>query len=115
MPQPEAPRLPLEKARECEGGSRTAWCATYWRGGSAQPGGGGRGSQRSLPSCLKCTKMMSNGWFSAFIYLKIATNYVIYFKVLNKIYSRDVFLRNNHFVATVLYKKKMGRFAPRCA
>jgi hypothetical protein len=59
-------------------------------GGSAQPGGGGRENQRSqisLPSRLKCTKMMSNGRFSALIYLKIAGNYVFYLKVLNKIYS----------------------------
>jgi hypothetical protein len=33
----------LEKARDPEGGSETAWCADYWQG-SAQAGSGGGGS-----------------------------------------------------------------------
>jgi hypothetical protein len=32
-PQSEAPRLPLERARDLEGVSRTAWWANYGRGG----------------------------------------------------------------------------------
>ncbi len=32
-----ASHLHLERARDCEGGSRTAWCTDYWRGG-AWPG-----------------------------------------------------------------------------
>jgi hypothetical protein len=28
----EAPGLHLERARDHEGGPRTAWCADYWRG-----------------------------------------------------------------------------------
>ncbi len=31
-PQSEAPCLHLERARDREGSSRTAWCADYWRG-----------------------------------------------------------------------------------
>jgi hypothetical protein len=40
MPQPksEAPNLHLERARDRVGGSRTAWCANYWRGGGLGPG-----------------------------------------------------------------------------
>ncbi len=34
MPEPqlEAPCFHLERARDCEGGSRIAWCADYWQG-----------------------------------------------------------------------------------
>jgi hypothetical protein len=49
----EAPRLHLERARDREGSSETAWCADYWQGecqaggmpgsGSAKQGGGGGG------------------------------------------------------------------------
>jgi hypothetical protein len=56
-------------------------------GGSARPGGGGGGSQRShisLPSRPECM-------FTSLINLKIAKNTIFYLKVLNKIYSRDVF------------------------
>jgi hypothetical protein len=42
----EALRLHLERARDREGGSKTAWCVNYWRG-SARARGGGGGSQRS--------------------------------------------------------------------
>jgi hypothetical protein len=40
MPRPYsgAPHLNLERARDHEGGSRTAWCADYWRGGRPGPG-----------------------------------------------------------------------------
>jgi hypothetical protein len=31
-PQLEAPHLYLERARDREGGSETAWCADYWGG-----------------------------------------------------------------------------------
>jgi hypothetical protein len=34
----EAPGLHLERARDCAGGSRTAWQADYWRGGVPGPG-----------------------------------------------------------------------------
>jgi hypothetical protein len=59
-------------------------------GGSACPGDGGGGRQRSqisLPSCLKCTKTAPNLWFPAHIDLKIAKKR--YF-LLKKIYSQDV-------------------------
>ncbi len=32
-PKSEALGLHLERARDCEGGSRTDWCADYWKGG----------------------------------------------------------------------------------
>jgi hypothetical protein len=40
MPRPklEASRLHLERARDCEGGSRTARCIDYWREGVPGPG-----------------------------------------------------------------------------
>ncbi len=63
-------------------------------GGSAQSGGGGGGGHRSQispPSRLKYTKMAKNGWFRAHFGLSIAENAVFHSKVLNKIYSRDVF------------------------
>jgi hypothetical protein len=43
------------------------------------------------PSCPECMKTAKNGWFPALIDLKIAKDAVFYLKVLNKIYSRDVF------------------------
>jgi hypothetical protein len=33
--------LHLERARDCEGGLGTAWCADYWRGECPGRGGGG--------------------------------------------------------------------------
>jgi hypothetical protein len=60
QPLSEALIFHFERARDCEGGSRTAWCADYWWGGSVRPEGGGGGSQRSqinLPSRLECAKM----------------------------------------------------------
>jgi hypothetical protein len=58
QPKSEAPHLHLERARDREGCSRTAWCADYGRGESRPGGGGGEShrSQRSLPSPSKCTK-----------------------------------------------------------
>ncbi len=43
MPQPqsEAPCLYLERARDREGSSKTAWCTDYWRGSAWAGGGGG--------------------------------------------------------------------------
>ncbi len=35
--QSEAPNLHLERARDHVGGSRTAWCADYWRWGVPGP------------------------------------------------------------------------------
>jgi hypothetical protein len=62
-PQLEAPDLHLERARDCVGSSRTAWCADYWRGEHPSRGGGGgcHRSQISLPSRPKYTKMASLG------------------------------------------------------
>jgi hypothetical protein len=61
MPQLE-PRLPLERARECEGGTETAWCADYQRGGV--PGQGVVVEQvkkgKQPLSCLKYTKTAPN-------------------------------------------------------
>ncbi len=37
MLQAEAPRLHLERARDCKGGSTTAWCTDYWGGGVPDP------------------------------------------------------------------------------
>jgi hypothetical protein len=63
-------------------------------GASARPGGGGGGSQRSqinLQSRPEYRKRHKNGRFPALIDLKNAKNAVFYFKILNKIYSQDVF------------------------
>jgi hypothetical protein len=61
---------------------------------SAQSGDGGGGSQRSqisLPSRPKYKRWRQNGKFPALFALKTAENAVFYLKVLNKIYSRDIF------------------------
>jgi hypothetical protein len=57
----------LERARDREGGSRTAWCADY-RGG----GGGSYRSQISLPSRPKYAKMVKNSqvFFAHFLVKK---------------------------------------------
>jgi hypothetical protein len=101
--------LHLERARDHEGDSRTAWCANYSTigGGSARPGGGGRGRQRSqinLPSCLVCTKMAPKQPVSLIIDLKITKNVIFYLKVLNKIYSRNVFEEYINFKKNLLLK-----------
>ncbi len=44
-PQSAAPDLHLERARDCVGRSRTAWCADYWRGERPVQGWWCRGSQ----------------------------------------------------------------------
>ncbi len=62
MPQPysEAPDLHLERARDRMGGSRTAWCADYWRGECPVQGWWWRGSQKTnKPS--KSPKIDENG------------------------------------------------------
>jgi hypothetical protein len=83
----EAPRPHLERTRVHEGGSRTAWCANYWRRRSAQAGGGGGGSQKSPPSRPKLQKQHQSCLLSTLIDLKITENGIFYLKVLNKIYS----------------------------
>ncbi len=53
MPRPQsgAPGLHLERARDRVGGSRTAWCADYWRGECPALGWWWRASQKSyIPS-----------------------------------------------------------------
>jgi hypothetical protein len=78
----EAPRLHLERARDLEGGSRTAWCSTIG-GGSARRGDGGGGSQRSqiiLPSHLECTKTALKRPVSHTYWLLITKNTVFLLK-----------------------------------
>ncbi len=45
-PQSESPDLHLERATDRVGGSRTAWCANYWRGECPVQGWWWRGSQK---------------------------------------------------------------------
>ncbi len=58
-PQSEAPCLDLERARDLEGGSETAWCADYWLGECPGRGWWWRElKQANKPPCwLKHTKM----------------------------------------------------------
>jgi hypothetical protein len=75
------------------GGSRTAWCANYWRGEHPVQGWWWRGSQKPNKP-LKPPEIYENGekWaVSSTFLLKIAKNAVFCSKVLNKIYSRDDF------------------------
>jgi hypothetical protein len=83
----EAPLLHLERARDCEGGSKTAWCADYWWGEC--PGRGSRWRESKNLECMKIAK--KNRQFPALADLKIIKNEVFYLRVLNKIYSRDIF------------------------
>ncbi len=95
MPRPNlgALCLHLERARDHEGSSGTAWWADYWQG-SAWPGGGGGGSQRSqisLPSHPKCTKSVQKQCKNG---AKAAGSLHLLTKNLpNKIYSKN-FSRN---------------------
>jgi hypothetical protein len=60
MPQlSEAPRLYLERARDCEGGSKTAWCADYWQTECQGRGGGGGSSRNQI--CPMLPGMYKNG------------------------------------------------------
>jgi hypothetical protein len=49
-PQSAAPDLHLERARDCVGCSRTAWCTDYWREGV--PGSGVVVERSYIPSQL---------------------------------------------------------------
>jgi hypothetical protein len=62
-------------------------------GGSARSGGGGGGhrSQIRLPSRPKYMKTAKNGQFCTHFGKYITENAVFLSKVLNKIYSQDVF------------------------
>jgi hypothetical protein len=56
--------------------------------------GGGGGSQRSqisLQSRPEYKKRRKKDWFPALIDFKMPKTLFLYFKVLNKIYSRDIF------------------------
>ncbi len=72
----EIPLLHLERARECEGCSETAWCTNYWQGEFL----GRRWLWKELketnkhPSCPKYTKTAPNTGGPALIGLKIAKN-----------------------------------------
>jgi hypothetical protein len=92
-PWSEALRLHLERARDSEGGSKTAWCADYWQGECRGRGWWWRVSKESkTPQCHpECMKIAKNRRFRALFSLKIAKNPVFLSKVLNKIYSPDVF------------------------
>ncbi len=62
-PQSAAPDLNLERARDCVGSSRPAWCTDNWRGECPVQGWWWRGSQKSKKP-LKYTKMAKNGRFA---------------------------------------------------
>ncbi len=94
-PQSEAPHLLLERARDRKGGSKTAWWADYWRGEGCL----GRGwswrelkESNTLPYRPKYTKTAKKNWRFLHIlaYKSLKTPY-FRSKVLNNIYSRDVF------------------------
>jgi hypothetical protein len=66
-----------ELARDREGASKSAWCASYWRG-ECPAGGGGGGSQSSQIS-LQATRNVRKQLCFFYLY------------VLNKIYYQAVF------------------------
>ncbi len=59
----------LRKARDREGGTKTAWCADYWQGEFPSWGWWWRESKESNtpPCCPECTKTAKNGWFRALL------------------------------------------------
>ncbi len=75
-------------------------------GGVPSPGVGdvNERSQVSLPSCPECMKTALTSQFPTLFALKIAENTIFYLKVLNKICSRDVFLRNSVFLKYSILK-----------
>jgi hypothetical protein len=76
-------------------------------GGSARPGGGSGGSHRSqisLPSHPECMKTAQKRLFSPTYWFKNAVNTVFYLKVLNKMYSQDVFWGIHNFLKKFLLK-----------
>jgi hypothetical protein len=80
--------LHLERFRDRESGSRTAWCANYWWGEC--PGRGWWLRESNKPP--KLPGMYKNDQFPALINLKIAEMPLfLYLKELNKIYSQDIF------------------------
>ncbi len=103
--------LHLERARDCQGSSRTAWWADYWQGVAWAEGSGG-GSQRSQispPSCRECTIKAQKWPVSKNYWLKIAENAVVYLQVLNKIYSWEVFQGIHEFFVCYI---RWGYFIP---
>jgi hypothetical protein len=97
-PQSAAPDLHLERARDRVGRSRTAWCANYWRGECPVQGWWWRGSQKSnKPS--KPPEIDENGKKTDGFAHILA---VFRSKVLNKIYSRDVFLGIHELSSSLL-------------
>jgi hypothetical protein len=73
----------LRKARECEGGSKTAWCADYWWR-ECLGGGGVEEANKPMPAQIH-ENGAENGRFPTLINLKIAKNAIFPSKVLNKI------------------------------
>ncbi len=104
--QSEAPNIHLERARDRVGGSRTALCADYWRGECPVRGWWQRGSQKqnkpSKPPEIHDNGKKTGGFASVLAYKSTKT---LFFrpKVLNKIYSRDVFQKyvnfQNHYLS----------------
>ncbi len=92
QPQLEAPRLHLERVRDHEGGSRTAWCTDYWRGECPARGWWWRESKK-LNKPSKPPGMYKNsaktGGFPHLLTLKSLKMLFFYLEVLNKINSRD--------------------------
>jgi hypothetical protein len=103
-PQLAAQDLHLERARDSVGRSRTAWCADNWRGECAVQGWWWRGSQKpNKPS--KPPEIDENGekpTVSRTFWLMNRRKRHFRLKVLNKIYSRDVFRGIHEFSSSLL-------------
>ncbi len=108
---PETPRLHLERARNREVSSETAWCAGYWRGECPGRGWWGRELKEANkpPNQPKYIKNgAKNGWFPTLFDLKIAENKVFYSKVPYKIYSTPKMFFERHM------RLKIFRYLRRC-
>jgi hypothetical protein len=95
----EAPHLHLERARDCEGSSRTAWCTDYWRGESLARGWWWRKSKKSnKPS--KPPGMYENKYFG---YLNSASIFIALDVTFCTGHSAECTSRNSHLLEFLGY------------
>jgi hypothetical protein len=86
-PQSEATSLHLERDRDHEGGSKTAWCVDYWEGECPAREWWWRESKKSNNYAFQAAQNVQKGQFTALNGFKNAKNFIFYLKVQNKIYS----------------------------
>ncbi len=98
MPRPlsEAPPLHFERARDCEGSSKTAWYIDYIFAGEVPGQGVVVEGVKGVKYAPKPPWMYKNGRFLALIDFKTAKNAIFYLNILNKLYFWDIFEEYNN-------------------